>query len=76
MQSEIETRLSKLPQLLSGKQAAAALGIEPKTLANWRSTGRYPLPFVKIGGLVRYKSDALLAFIQSRTRGEVAETER
>ena len=42
--------------LLSRSEAAAYLGIKPKTLANWASMGRYDLKIVKIGErIVRYR---------------------
>ncbi len=36
--------------LLSREEAAAYLGVAVQTLAIWKSTKRYGLPFVKIGG--------------------------
>ena len=44
----------------------------PNTLAVWRSTGRYNLPFVKIGRLVKYREADLVAFIDRRTFSSVA----
>ena len=35
--------------LLDEKQAAEVLTVEPGTLSVWRSTGRYKIPFVKVG---------------------------
>jgi hypothetical protein len=52
--------------LLTEAEAAALLGVEPKTLAVWRSTKRYPLPYIKIGRLVRYQRCDLIAFVDSR----------
>ena len=48
--------LADLPAdaLLDDAQAAAALSVKPGTLAVWRSCGRYNLPYLKIGRLVRY----------------------
>jgi len=51
-------------ELLNEEQAAEFLNIKPNTLAVWRSTKRYPIPFVKIGACVRYKRADLEAFIQ------------
>jgi hypothetical protein len=53
--------------LLDEIGAASYLDVKPGTLSVWRSTGRYALPFVKIGSCVRYKKRDLDAFIQSRT---------
>jgi len=55
--------------LLDETQAAQYLNVEARTLAVWRSTGRYDLPFVKIGRCVRYKKSDLDAWIEKRTRG-------
>lgn len=59
-------------KLLDQDQAAKTLGVSPGTLQVWRSTKRYPLSFVKVGRLVRYRESALQAFIESRTVGAVA----
>jgi len=55
--------------LLTRREAAAYLGVTPETLAVWASTRRYPLRFVKIGRLAKYKKSDLDAFIASRTIG-------
>jgi excisionase family DNA binding protein len=54
--------------LLDEKQAAALLTVEPGTLSVWRSTGRYKIPFVKIGHLVRYRRTDLESWLESRVR--------
>lgn len=54
--------------LVDERQAATLLGVSPGTLAVWRSTGRYSIPFVKIGRNVRYRKGDLDAWIESRTR--------
>ena len=57
------------PDLLRPEQAGAFLGgITSATLANWRITGRYKLPFVKVGRLVRYRRQDLEEFLKSRVR--------
>lgn len=53
--------------LVDDKAASTYLGVSAGTLSVWRSTGRYPLPFVKIGRRVRYRIGDLLAFVESRT---------
>lgn len=58
-----------LPKLLTPKQAAEALGVKTSTLEVWRCTGRYDLPFVKSGRLVRYRESDIAAFIERRVRG-------
>ncbi len=53
--------------LLDEKQAAEVLTVEPGTLSVWRSTGRYSIPFVKVGRRVRYRRSDLMAWLESRT---------
>lgn len=50
--------------LLPRKSAAAILGVQPQTLAAWACTKRVNLPFVKIGGLVKYRRRDLTEFIE------------
>lgn len=54
--------------LLDERKAAEVLGLSPGTLSVWRSTGRYQVPFVKVGHLVRYRLTDLDAWLESRTR--------
>ena len=58
--------------LLDEDAAAAFLSLAPATLRIWRCTGRYALPFVKVGRLVRYRRVDLEKFIARRTHGEAA----
>ena len=51
--------------LLTPKQTAESLGVTIGTLAVWRCTGRYPLPFVKIGRRVMYKLSDIDTYINS-----------
>lgn len=53
--------------LLTRREAAAYLGVTPETLAVWASTKRYPLQFVKVGRLAKYRKSDLDTFINSRT---------
>ncbi len=54
--------------LLDEQAAAALLTVAPGTLGVWRSTGRYNLPFLKVGRMVRYRRADLLAWLEKRTR--------
>lgn len=54
--------------LLDDNAAAALLDVAPGTLSVWRSTGRYNLPFLKIGRKVRYRRADLMAWLEKRTR--------
>jgi Helix-turn-helix domain len=51
-----------LPQLVSSKQAARALGIPEGTLRYWRCTGSGPA-WVKLGRRALYSVDDLVEFI-------------
>ena len=55
--------------LLSRVQAAHYLGVSPRTLAVWKSTGRYCLPVCKIGRLAKYRRSDLDAFIAKNLVG-------
>lgn len=55
-------------QLLDEQAAASYLDLKPGTLSVWRSTGRYAIPFVKIGRNVRYRRADLDAWLEQRTR--------
>ena len=50
-------------------QAAKYLGVSRATLETWRCTGRYNLPFVRVGRSVRYNRTDLDAFLSRRTVG-------
>jgi len=58
--------------LLDEIEAAQYLTLAPGTLSVWRSTGRYKIPFVKVGRRVRYRRSDLLAWLESRTRANGA----
>ncbi|MGH8579397.1 MAG: helix-turn-helix domain-containing protein [Gammaproteobacteria bacterium] len=47
----------------------AYLDLKPGTLAVWRATKRYPIPYLKIGRNVRYRKSDLDRFLASRTFG-------
>jgi predicted site-specific integrase-resolvase len=51
--------------LLTPKKAAEILGVAIGTLAVWRCTARYPLPFVKIGRRVMYREQDINNFIEN-----------
>ena len=53
--------------LLTRKEAATLLDCKETTLAMWKYTKRYPLPYVKIGTNVRYKLSDVQKFIEQNT---------
>ena len=71
LELEGETKDDELKELigllsLDEKAAAAVLDVTPGTLSVWRSTGRYALPFLKVGRNVRYRHSDLLAWLEKR----------
>ena len=61
----METKiLPPIEILLTTNEAAKVLGLPPQTLVNWRHTGRYPLPFIRVGRLIRYRSADLNDWIE------------
>ncbi|SFH38320.1 DNA binding domain-containing protein, excisionase family [Nitrosospira sp. Nsp14] len=57
--------------LLSTLEAASYLGLADNTLPVWRSTGRYDVPYIKVGRLVRYRKSDLDSFLARRTQGQI-----
>ena len=51
-------------ELLTPDDVAGLLDVSPQTLASWRTTGRYALPFVRIGRLVRYRRSDIAEFLE------------
>ena len=64
---------SSISPLVDRPEAAEYLGVKPQTLAAWSTTKLYPLPYVKIGRLVKYRKADLDRFIQSRVVGRFEE---
>jgi len=60
-------------KLLTSDDVADILGVDPHTLAGWRCTGRYDLPYVKTGRLARYRRTDVDAFIEKRTKNQNAD---
>jgi excisionase family DNA binding protein len=64
----IQEIIDRTRELVDEKEAARILDNSPGTLSVWRSTGRYNLPFIKIGRNVRYRRADLEAWLEKRTR--------
>ncbi len=47
--------------------ASTLLNIPAATLIKWRSTGQNKIPYIKIGRQVKYRTSALLAYIEQHT---------
>lgn len=55
--------------LLTPQEVAERLGIARGTLEVWRSTGRYELPFVKVGRKVFYRQSDVETFLKKPNTG-------
>lgn len=58
-----------IPKLLTPGEVSEILGVSTSTLAIWRCTDRYPLQWVKVGRLARYREEDVRAFIERQTKG-------
>jgi len=58
-----------IPTQIDERKTAEVLGVKVSTLTNWRTTGRYALPYIKVGRLVRYRVADLAAWIAQRRTG-------
>lgn len=63
-----EVSRARNSDLIDPAPAAKILGVAEGTLSVWRSTGRYGLPFVKVGRRVKYSRKAIEDWLESRTR--------
>ncbi|MFJ6170572.1 helix-turn-helix domain-containing protein [Curtobacterium sp. NPDC092190] len=57
------------PELLGVEQAAARLGVQPKRLYEWRRLRKGP-PSLRVGRLVKYRSDVLDEWINRPRSGD------
>jgi predicted site-specific integrase-resolvase len=53
---------------LTPEQAAEIVGVEPSTLANWRSNKRHILPYYKPGKRVYYWEKDIQEFIENNMK--------
>ncbi|MDD5033158.1 MAG: helix-turn-helix domain-containing protein [Methylococcaceae bacterium] len=66
-QSTVQTPSQQIESaMVSDMEAARILGQARRTLAVWRCTGRYNLPYVRIGRKIFYRVSDLEAFIKRR----------
>lgn len=55
-------------RLLNPSETASVLGVSVGTLSNWRVSGRYDLPYIKVGSRIRYRESSLRRFLLERSR--------
>jgi predicted site-specific integrase-resolvase len=66
--TELDRDMETESDLLTPVQTAVRLGIEPHTLAVWRSSKRYHLTYVKVGRKVMYRKADVERFLKHRSR--------
>ena len=54
--------------LLNPKEASEYLGVKESTMAVWRCKKTYSIPYIKVGGLIRYEKKDLDKWIKTRIR--------
>jgi len=52
-----------MDDLLTRKELAELLSLSDATLSVWASTGKVKIPYIKIGGAVRYKLEDVITFL-------------
>jgi len=62
-------------KLLSPSEAAEVLGVKEQTLAIWRCTGRYDLPFIRAGRKIKYRLADLEHWLERRTTTSTGEAD-
>ena len=65
-------KLQSTDPLFTPPEAAAYIGVTENTLSVWRCVGRYAIPFIKSGRLVKYRKSELDAFLERRTHANGA----
>ena len=55
-------------QLLNTSETSQYLGVKRDTLAVWRTTRRYELPYIKVGRLVKYRLTDLDEWLKKQTK--------
>jgi predicted DNA-binding transcriptional regulator AlpA len=67
MEKKMTTNISSSETFLNTEETADYLKTSVSTLAIWRTTGRYSIPYIKIGRKVFYRKSELENWLTSRT---------
>ena len=70
---QFEARNRNLAQLLTPAEVAAMLGIKEQTLTAWRCRGSQELEYIRVGRCIRYRAEAIEAYLEKQTVGAVRE---
>ena len=68
-----EARNRNLAPLLTPAEVAEILGIKEQTLTAWRCRGSQGLEHIRVGRCIRYRAEAIEAFLNERTMGVLRE---
>ncbi len=60
-------------EFLKTREAAEYVNVKQQTLAKWRMDARH-LPFIRVGGQIRYRKSDLDRYLESRTVGAALST--
>ncbi len=64
--------LQNLNRLLTDEELAKFLKISPGTLRHYRYSGSVKIPYIRVGGSIRYRIEDVLAYLDSKVVGDVA----
>ena len=70
---QFEARNRNLAHLLTPAEVAAMLGIKEQTLTAWRCRGSQELEYIRVGRCIRYRAEAIEAYLEKQTVGAVRE---
>ena len=68
-------KVTDTTNLLTRAEAAQLLGVSAQTLAVWACTGRYHLPYIKVGRLPRYRRVDIENWLVGRRVGDAGVAE-
>lgn len=65
-----------MKKLISPKELAEYLGISINSLAVWRTNKTYPIPYIKVGGKIRYDLDDINQWLNNRKNNIISEGDK
>ena len=63
---------TNIPLLLTSDELAVYLKLHPETLNTGRRSGAINIPFLKIGGSIRYREEDVRHFLETQTSNKEA----
>ena len=65
--------MNTFDKLLTPPQVAELIGLDHRTLANWRASGAERLPYIRVGGRIRYDRADVKEWLESKRIGGDAQ---